>query len=185
MKKNLSFLGKYLIGFVLVCCAIVFCCTSCDKISAIKGDPVTQEYVDSVVMNNVQNIVNPMFSSVEEVLAFKAKELKAKEVDDIFNQLPDNIIQNVATVCINREGHVSKRAIVFEYQANSKVYDNLPDTTDNSKDISGSKEENPVTKVDTPKVVTPPNNTTRVTQHDTVINGNKYTVKTKTETSYE
>jgi GTPase Era involved in 16S rRNA processing len=46
--------------------------------------------------------------------------------------MPENILNNVAAVCLKKAITVTKKDIVNEYKANQAVYDNLPkqNTTD-------------------------------------------------------
>jgi hypothetical protein len=154
---------------------------------------VTKAYVDSVTTENVQNMVNPIFSSVDEVMGFRTVALEAESIDQEFNLMADEVLKNVAAVCIKREGHVSKRAIIYEYRANRAVYDNLPtpkeieqlaktnDTTAQGQSTTapGSTEGNHATTVNKPA------DQIEYNQHDTTIGGKQYKVHKRTEVTYD
>lgn len=158
--------------------------------SFAKKSNVSKTYVDSIVTSNVQNMVNPLFSNVDEVLSFRDLSVEGEAIDAEFNQMSEDILKTVTTVCIRRDGPVSKRGIVYEYRANKSVYDNLPeDATVNdiiSKAVknsgtNGSSGGEPVRK-DSTKA---PTNETTFSQKDTTIDGKTYKMYTKTEVSYE
>ena len=161
-------------------------CGKNDVFGLSHEDRVTEEYVDSTVAAGVQNYVNPVFNTVDDVLAFRTKYLEGQDIDDAFNAMPEATLKNVASVCIRREGHVSKRGIVYEYRANANIYNNLPlpDSTKTSTNTqvpptstaAGGQPYRPDTV---------PMNETKYNQHDTTIGGKTYKVHIKTETKYE
>lgn len=181
MKKFLNFLG----GFLIIACLALtgtYLMSSCENSGSFFGDKdgVTQEYVDSTVAVAAQNLINPLFTNVDDVLAFREKSLEGQAIDDAFNSMPEEVLTNVAGVCIKREGHVSKRTIIYEYRANRDVYDNLPAQAANN---DTSIQETTKTPADTVK--RRPDGTITYKQHDTIIDGKKYKAHIKTETSYE
>ena len=157
-------------------------CGKKDVFGLSSGDRVTEEYVDSTVAAGVQNYINPLFNDVDEVLTFRTKYLEGQAIDDVFNTMPEEVLKNVASVCIKREGHVSKRGIVYEYRANANIYNNLP-KSDSTKSVlppSGSSAGGQPYRPDSVPV-----GRVEYTQHDTTIGGKTYKVRTKTETTYE
>lgn len=96
--------------------------------------------VDSIASAKIVDYTNPIFNSADELLSFRDLYVDNKQLDDIFVQLPEQIIQNVAGVCISKNGCVSKRELVLEYLDNQNVYDNLPNV---------KAADNPVQSVDT------------------------------------
>jgi hypothetical protein len=186
MRKFLKSFGVLVIGLLM--CAV---CCSCNGHAVWPSDDgVTKDYVDSVVAASMQNYVNPLFTSVDEVLTFRDLTVEGQGIDDAFNSMPEDILKNVAAVCINRDGHVSKRGIVYEYRANSAVYNNLPtpDAASQNDTIkvnpnSGTSAGGQSYRQDSS--VTLPTNEVSYTQHDTTIGGKTYKVRTKTEKKYE
>lgn len=82
--------------------------------------------MDSIASAKIADYTNPVFNSTEELLSFRDFYVDDKQLDDVFVQLPEQIIQNVAGVCISKNGNVSKRELVLEYLDNQDVYNNLP-----------------------------------------------------------
>lgn len=180
MKKFL-----YCLGVLLIASLVTIGISSCGKKDVFglsHEDRVTEEYVDSTVAAGVQNYINPLFNNVDDVLTFRTKYLEGQAIDDVFNTMPEEVLKNVASVCIKREGHVSKRGIVYEYRANKDVYNNLP-SPDSTKSVlppSSSSAGGQPYRPDSAPV-----GRVEYTQHDTTISGKTYKVRTKTETTYE
>ena len=181
MRKILMFLGMLTTVFLLCSCKGHAVWPSSD-------DGVTKEYVDSTVAQGVQNYVNPLFNTVDEVLVFRDLSMEGEAIDEVFNNMPEDVLKNVASVCIKREGHVSKRGIVYEYRANSGVYNNLPASEESTAtpkeqkdDIGGMSSGGQPYGSDSGV----PMNEVSYTQHDTTIGGKTYKVRTKTEKKYE
>lgn len=185
MRKFLKSFGVLVIGLLM--CAV---CCSCNGHAVWPSDDgVTKDYVDSCIAAGVQNYINPLFTSVDEVLTFRDLTVEGQSIDDAFNSMPENVLKNVATVCINRDGHVSKRGIVYEYRTNSAVYNNLPasDTTSQNDTITvnpnlGTSAGGQPYRPDSASL---PMNETTYSQHDTTIGGKNYKVRIKTEKTYE
>lgn len=176
-------MGVLVTAFLM--CTVYYSCSGVPGV--YPDDGVTKEYVDSAVAAGVQNYINPLFSSVDEVLVFKDLTAEGQAVDDAFNAMPEDVLKNVAAVCIKREGHISKRGIVYEYRANSAVYNNLPTSTDTtSKDTVTANPNLGTSAGGQPyRPDTLPVNETTYTQHDTTIGGKTYKVRTRTEKTYE
>ena len=180
MKKFL-----YCLGVLLIASLVTIGISSCGKKDVFglgSGDRVTEEYVDSTVAAGVQNYINPLFNDVDEVLTFRTKYLEGQAIDDVFNTMPEEVLKNVASVCIKREGHVSKRGIVYEYRANKDVYNNLP-SPDSTKSVLPPSSSSAGGQPYRPDSV--PVGRVEYNQHDTTIGGKTYKVRTKTETTYE
>ena len=185
MKKFL-----YCLGVLAIASLVTIGISSCGKKDVFglgSGDRVTEEYVDSTVAAGIQNYINPLFNDVDEVLAFRTKYLEGQAIDDVFNTMPEEVLKNVASVCIKREGHISKRGIVYEYRANSAVYNNLPTSTDTTSKDTVTVNPNLGTSAGGQpyRPDTVPMNETKYNQHDTTIGGKTYKVRIKTETKYE
>lgn len=140
--------------------------------------PTTQgdkyECVDSLVATNVQNIINPLFGTTDEVLSFRLATAEGNLIDSEFNEMPEDILKNVAGVLIKREGPVSKRAIIYEYRSNKQVYDNLPNklSSNSPSSTEGDSVRKPVDQI-------------QYSQHDTTIDGKMYKIHKRTEVTYE
>lgn len=175
------------LALVLSICASILSGFTVYKMDKLSLSDDKTSYVDSLVLSSVQNTVNPLFSSVDEVLTFRDLSVEGESIDNEFNLMPEELLKTVSGTLIKREGHASKRSIVYEYRANRSVYDNLPisqdsdskSTTDGTTGAASSAGGMPYSRLDSVL--------TEVTynQHDTTINGKTYKVRTKTEKKYE
>ena len=120
--KSKMFFGAYLVLLLFTICAVVI---GCDKFkeSSTSGDGPDSVYVAEAI----QAAENPSFTTVTEVCMFQNKLLEDQTIEEAFMTMPENILVNVATVCLKKDGVVTKKDIITEYNANRSVYDNLPD----------------------------------------------------------
>lgn len=172
------------LALVLSVCASILSGFTVYKMDKMSLSDDKTSYVDSLVLSSVQNTVNPLFTSVDEVLTFRDMSVEGEAIDSEFNLMPEQLLKIVAGTLIKREGHASKRSIVYEYRANKQIYDNLPQpnpksTVDGTTSEASSAGGMPYSRLDSvPTEVT-------YNQHDTTINGKTYKVRTKTEKKYE
>jgi len=75
-------------------------------------DLVTKEYVDSTVTTNVQDIVNPLFNTVDEVLVFRDLTAEGLAIDEAFSLMPEEVLKNVASVLLN-EKDLQRNALLY------------------------------------------------------------------------
>lgn len=167
---------KLIIGALLALVATVF--NSCDYMPPSKDGvkEFVQNYVDSVVSGQ-ENIINPMFSTPDDILIYREMVTEQLRLDSIFFRLSDKDVENVASVVIKSNGYATKASIVEEYSKNSDIYSKLPDsaispTKKDTTDTEGSR----ATKV----IIS----STTSSSTDT-IDGVPRLVITKTEKSYE
>lgn len=121
--RNLKrFLKGYFAFLVAIICTIIGLC-SCDK---VKNTVCSTSGVDSVyVAEYVEAVTNPIFTSIEEVKIAQKQLTEEKAADEVFMYMSDDVLNNVVTVCLNKNTFITKRDIVAEYRANQTVYDNL------------------------------------------------------------
>ena len=87
-------------------------------------------YDDSVYVSSiVEDMQNPTFTGVVDVLNFQAALADSYAIEEAFVALPPYVLQQVANVCIRKDGYATKYTIVQEYRANRDVYDNLTKPT--------------------------------------------------------
>lgn len=158
---------KHFVAFMIALFAIVFTIMHMTSCNSINGERGTEP--DSVqVANQVKGIVNPVFDNVGKVLQYK-EELNTNEYEDsVFRQLSPQLVYNVATIVINRDGKATKTSIVKEYERGKDIYNSLP------KDIPDSIVRPSEIDDDKPPVIT---------TRDTIIHSKK--VNIKTITTYE
>jgi hypothetical protein len=103
--------------------------------------------------------------------------------------MPDNIVEKVAGVLINRDGAACKRSIVMEYQADTRgIFNNLPNepVAEQQKSQSTSTSE-PVASIslttegNTTVTEAPQTRVVSTTVKDTTIDGKHATITTKVE----
>ena len=81
---------------------------------------------DSVwLYEELQQVTNPTFSSLEEIMVYRQSMIDANTTDSIFVSLSDPILRNVTAVVLKNYKEVSKTSIVDEYPKNKRIYDNL------------------------------------------------------------
>lgn len=180
MRSFGKFLKVYLSALLLAVVAMLS--TSCNG-----NDPWSVKdhctSVDSVsVAQHFESIINPQFETVQELIAFQQRTNKGLEIDSIFRTMSPKLLFDVGTVVLHKERYVTKKSVVYEYRANSSVYDNLP-----SSDTTNIK---PIKKVDLQSTDlgsrSNENNiiSTSYSYKDTVINGKTVKILIKTEEKY-
>ena len=131
------------------------------------------------------DLVNPTFSSVNDVVDYRDNTFEGKSIDSTFEALPEVILRRVADVCINKHGSTDKKDIVREYIKNQSVYINMSDKIPSaeSKDDKSTATDSggsDVTKDDKSKVFE-----TSYNYYTDTVDGKPVKVQVKTEKSYE
>lgn len=193
MKKKsnvLSFIAVYMVAFmgvVALCCG----CCSCSKGSFFATSEEKQsqmeQVVDSIVNMHVQEIINPVFSSVDEALVYKSLDADTHKYDEVFSNMDDQTLQKVCEVLLNRHDVCSKKSIVTEFLAHPDVYPFLdnetpPDTLKTDKKGGFKLElskEGSTTVTEAPQSRVEDSKHSKISIKDTVINGKKATVTTR------
>ena len=117
MKQKMTKLG-WLFAFIAMIPFLCFMSTtvvSCDRVeqSTTTVDSTTQ--------------VNPQaFTSVEQVMSTYKHEVEEYEMNQVFLDIPEPILRQVAAVSFKKYTEVTKDILVMEYLNNRKIYDNLP-----------------------------------------------------------
>lgn len=154
-----------------------------------KEAPLTEANVDSLVQLSIKDVADPTFYSIEEVMVYRNLDAEQKRLDSTFYAMPDNIVEKVAGVLINRDGAACKRSIVMEYQADTRgIFNNLPSepVAEQQKSQSTSTSE-PVASIslttegNTTVTEAPQTRVVSTTVKDTTIDGKKATITTKVE----
>lgn len=193
MKKKLnvlSFIAAYVVAFVGVVALCCGCC-SCSKGSFFATPEEKQaqleQVIDSIVNKHVQDIINPVFPTVDEALVYKSIDADTRKYDEVFSNMPERTLQKVCEVLLNRHDVCSKKAIVNEYLAHPDVYPYLesetpPDTLKTDKKggfkLELSKESS-TTVTEAPQSRVEDSKHSKISIKDTVINGKKATVTTR------
>ena len=156
---------------------------SCSYLPPNKGEvqEMVQNYVDSVISGQ-ETLLNPTFSTPEDVNIYREMITEQLRLDSIFFRLSDKDINNTSTVVIKRQGYATKKAIVEEFIKNSDVYTKLPDTPPTTNDkTTSSMEDSGITKDNKSTIIL----STDYQYITDTIDGVPRKVMIKTEKSYE
>lgn len=130
MKRKFPLLIAALVGILAMCSL-----SSCNSGKLWGSDPteeVSTQMVDSIVKAEVQNIVNPVFSSVDDVLTYMDVMIGIEQTDSVWKAMPHDVIIKITNVLLNRDHVASKKAIVLEYLAHPDIYPYLKDAENNT-----------------------------------------------------
>ena len=161
MKTTIWHFAMYVIATIVM---FVFALhlTSCESKS---GRAVRMEEDSLRVCRQIEGVVNPKFDNVSEVMSYK-DELNTTEYEDsVFKQMSPQLVYQIATIVVNRDGFATKTSIVKEYERGKDIYNSLP------KDIPDSIVH--PSKVDGEIA-------SQITTKDTTIGGKKAHIKTVT-----
>lgn len=130
MKEK--FVKNRFIGIVtfVTCIIILFMTalvvTSCDHRSERKQQIRKERRNDSVyIARTIDEALNPTFDNVQEICKYKERSAEEYCTDSIFINMPYETFINVATVVYNRDGSLTKNAVIKEYLHGKTIYDNL------------------------------------------------------------
>ena len=140
-----------------------------------------EEHMDSIASAKIADYSNPVFNSIDEVISYRDLYTDDKQLDEIFVQLPEEVLKNVAGVCISKWGIVSKREIALQYledKQGSNIYDNLPAPNTQNNPIDTSTTAGPGDKPD--NIIS-----TSYRYRNDTINGKPVKVRIKTEEKIE
>ena len=128
-------------------------------------------------------------TSTDEVVFYHSNVVEECVVHETFCNMAPETVRNIASVLIKKHGSCTTKEIVYEYNANKQIYDNLPGSgqpSPESKKLQPDKQALPTAeiKVDgVPGDVPPPSVVTRT--EDATVNGVPLKVTIKEERSYE
>ena len=187
MKKKMNLLQLITVSILTVVLAGLVGCglTSCKSATFpwSKESKPLEEVVDSIAQLNIQQTLNPLFTTAEEAIVYRDLTEEEKKIDSIFNSLPNPTLTYVANVVIGQYGAARKKCIVEEYLKHPDIYDNLPVNTptaskEDSKQDPASTEDSGVGK-DRKLVIS-----TKYNYRTDTVDGQPVRVETKTEESY-
>lgn len=114
-------------------------------LSSCKNSTNNTDFVDNdslQIAKIVNNVSNPVFTSLEDVMIYQKKIKEQHLSDSIINHVDPDILSFIADVCINRDGYATPKKILEEYKAYYKdVYQNvkLTDITESKETIQKDK----------------------------------------------
>lgn len=121
MKKFILALCVGLMTFMLG-----FTLTGCDNKGPVNHDAHVQDSAWFSKMYD-QVIVNPVFNSPDEAVAFQMAELDSKTYKDIFLSLPEDILVDITNVCLKKYKEVTPNDIAKEYLRHKEYIDYTSD----------------------------------------------------------
>jgi len=75
--------------------------------------------VDSVSVDwAVAQVMNPVFTDIDEVLVYQENQLEDRSIDSIFFSIPKETLIDISRVLIGRSSRATKFSIVEEYKKN-------------------------------------------------------------------
>lgn len=138
----------------------------------LKDEP-PQTTEELTVSQQIQEFLDPSFENSNDVLLFRRALLQDAYIDSVFYALPNDVLENVAAVVINKQGRATKETIVVEYSNNSEVYNNLPPPDAKATDSNSTAPTTTVTS--TSSGGEPDRSTQAESENDSVtINGKTY-----------
>lgn len=105
---------KFLYLLLAVCTLIT---TSCARRREAVKTPIQQA--------QVQQPTEPTFTKVSEFITYRDLCVTEAQEDSLFLTMNEQLLRAVTNVVINRDSVATKHAVITEYLANAKVYDNL------------------------------------------------------------
>lgn len=105
---------KILLLLLAVCTLMITSCTG--RRERLKT-PVQQA--------QVQQPTEPTFTKVSEFITYRDLCVTEAQEDSLFLTMNEQLLRAVTNVVINRDSVATKHAVITEYLANAKVYDNL------------------------------------------------------------
>lgn len=176
MKRKFPLIGVYIITFLIAMCTAVIMC-ACSTGNPWKTDSSKTGADSALVAEYIDHVTNPEFVNVREVLDFRLRTIENYQVDSLIMAIPEDVLINVASVVLKKYGKVTKPDIAEEFRANQTVYNNLP-SPQNSPIINNPTEQKTQLEA-VPTRVEEPSSSVTISK-DTVINGKKYKIETKT-----
>lgn len=105
---------KFLYPLLAVCTLMT---TSCARRREAVKTPIQQA--------QVQQPTEPTFTKVSEFITYRDLCVTEAQEDSLFLTMNEQLLRAVTNVVINRDSVATKHAVITEYLANAKVYDNL------------------------------------------------------------
>lgn len=143
MKREIKNRIGGFIALLVVMLYTAVCLQSCnqDRRLLTKAKAVLSDSM--YIPEQIDAYMNPSFSSTAEVQIFKQKIMDDIHVEDMFYSIPEDVMVNVATVCLKKKPRITAKDIVAEYEANRTIYDNLPSQESSITELQAYPEDVP------------------------------------------
>ena len=137
--KRKTLLGGLSTLLLFTVCMVTYSCRP-DSSSQVEDEQVCVcDTVYTDCADSFEAIVNPNFSTPEEVFLFQNTLKEQFEIERLFREMPLNTLSSVANVCLKKNSSATMKDIVDEYTKNRAVYDNL---SGNKSEASQQSENN-------------------------------------------
>lgn len=120
MKRKFPLLIMAALIGIFAMCSFSSC--NLTKLRGCKTSTEQAQVVDSIVDAHIQDVINPVFSSVDDVMTYMDITADIKMIDSVFTSMPKEVIIKVTNVLLNRGDVASKKSIVLEYIAHPDIY---------------------------------------------------------------
>jgi hypothetical protein len=80
-----------------------------------------REDTTATVEQQLAEVMNPVFMSVDDVYQFYERTVEEKSIDSTFMSIPPDVLINIAQVVIGRNGKATVRDIVYEFKQKYKT----------------------------------------------------------------
>lgn len=137
---------------------MTFCLVGCEL--PWEEKPAQEDVVQpQEQIANDWDFANPVFTTATAVIQYQQELSMRESVDSIFLSIPQEMLNNIVSVCLSKQNPVDIPGIVYEYTTNSNIYKALPKQP---QKVEENKEEQKTRAVDAQEEYI-----------DTVINGRK------------
>lgn len=162
------------LGVLLLVGMIMMLISSCDNLPWSHSNNYDTSDT-TYVAEYVESIQNPSLVNVPEVLKLQRSMQEIASVDSAFMAMPAEVVKNVSSVLLKKNGQVKKKDVVDEFRLHKDIYTALPSATPKKVDTTATDLGDRRNKVIS---------TSYSFRTDTV-NGKPVKIQIKTEESYE
>lgn len=104
------------------------------KVKVLQDSELTfsndSSYIEELIYSEMDNILDdylfPVFTSIEDVHNFSEYTITRNSMMEEFNNIPADVLINVACVLINQNDSCTIPEIIDAYKKYQNIYDNLP-----------------------------------------------------------
>lgn len=161
-------------GFTITIAILAIILAGFATVVSLEKVPGLTHAADSAVsVAKAEAAMDVSFTSPGELVIFRDVMAENQEIDKLFLEMPEDVLVQVASVLLKRDGHVTKKSVISEYKAGRNIYDNLKPPS----------EEYEALKADPPSTALIED--VSYSMKDTIINGKPQKLKVKTVRHYE
>lgn len=133
---------KFLYGCLIVLIAVLCSAAVNVTLTSCENSPVSKLVTPTIdkaqVALCIDSIINPNLDDFSDVTDLKQRMQTNQYIDSVFLSIPDKTLKDVHSVVSKKTVRVTKGDIVGEFIANRSIYENLPETPDNTSNVTSS-----------------------------------------------